>query len=57
MMQMLSLMQDGGDTVTKGLNQIYYPQRKKISTCAALGKMGAIGKLDEECGKKMKEND
>lgn len=25
MMQMLSLMQDGGDAVTKGPNQIYYP--------------------------------
>ena len=47
MLQMLSLMQDGGAAVTQGPNRIIYPHRKEVNFCQVLGKMKTFEEIDK----------
>ena len=54
LLQMFSLMQDGGDDVVRGSNCIVYPPKKKFTCGEIMSKFKAQGEFDDESNEKMK---
>ena len=57
LIQMFSLMQDGGDAVTKGSNQIIYPARQNVSLTTMMSKYKQLEEMDSANAVLMEETD
>ena len=57
LVQMFSLMQDGGDAVSKGSNRIPYPVRKNVSLPTVISKYQQLMDMDSANALIMEETD